>query len=216
MSCSTVLSLSARRNDCEFYYLHMVSRGVSLKIPQLQQKGFVVLDTETTGLHDPARVIEVALVFLTPAGKIEGSWTTLLKGDGHSGGPGLERIHGIRSSDLKNAPTFGQIAPAFEKAVSGRIVFGHNSKFDRARLNYELRLLRRQLLPELPCTMYLGMKLGHGQLRLDDAIRQFGIHRENAHCAHDDALATAELLKFYLESDSRGVASYLRGKGFRI
>ncbi len=194
----------------------MVGRGISLKIPEVPRKGFVVLDTETTGLHDPARVIEVALVFMSPTGRIETSWTTLVKGDGHSGGPHLERIHGIRSSDLTKAPTFGQIASAFEEAVNGRIVFGHNSKFDRARINFELGLLRRRLLPELPCTMYLGKKLGHGQLRLDDAIRQFGIHRKNAHCAHDDALATAELLKIYLESDRRGVAGYLRAKGFSL
>lgn len=194
----------------------MGGRGISLKIPKVPRKGFVVLDTETTGLHDPARVIEVALVFMSPTGSIETSWTTLVKGDGHSGGKRLEQIHGIRSSDLTRAPSFGEIAPAFEEAVSGRIVFGHNSKFDRARINYELGLLRRRLLPELPCTMYLGMKLGHGQLKLDDAIQQFGIHRKNAHCAYDDALATAELLKYYMKTDSRGVASYLRTKGFNV
>jgi DNA polymerase III epsilon subunit-like protein len=63
--------------------------------------------------------------------------------------------------------------------------------------------------------MYLGMHLGHGQLRLDDAIDLFGINRVNAHCAYDDALATAELLKHYMISDRRGVDSYLRNKGFR-
>lgn len=192
----------------------MAGRGISLKIPKVQSRGFVVLDTETTGLHDPARVIELALIFMSPDGLIEETWTTLLKGDGHAGGPRLESIHGIRNSDLVRAPTFAQIAPSFEEAIRGRLIFGHNSKFDRARINYELGLERRRLLPELPCTMYLGKQLGHGQLKLDDAIDHFGIHRVNAHCAYDDALATAHLLRHYMVSNRRGVDAYLRGKGF--
>lgn len=192
----------------------MAGRGISLRIPNVQKRGFVVLDTETTGLHDPARVIELALVFMSPDGRIESSWTTLLKGDGHSGGPKLERIHGIRNADLVKAPEFRSIAPAFEAALQGRLVFGHNAKFDRARINFELGLVRRRLLPELPCTMYLGKHLGHGQLKLDDAINQFGISRAKAHCAYDDALATAELLKFYLSTNKPGVDTYLRNKGF--
>jgi DNA polymerase-3 subunit epsilon len=193
----------------------MAGRTISLNIPKVPNQGFVVLDTETTGLHDPARVIELALIFMSPAGQIESTWTTLLRGDGHAGGPKLERIHGIRDSDLVQAPTFKQIAEEFKDAVQGRLIFGHNSKFDRARINFELGLIRHSLLPELPCTMYLGMHLGHGQLRLDDAIDLFGINRVNAHCAYDDALATAELLKHYMISDRRGVDSYLRNKGFR-
>lgn len=193
----------------------MAGRGISLSIPKVPSQGFVVLDTETTGLHDPARVIELALIFMSPAGEIEASWTTLLQGDGHAGGPKLERIHGIRNADLAAAPTFDRIAPAFEDAVRGRLIFGHNAKFDRARMNFELGLARRRLLPELPCTMYLGKQLGHGQLKLDDAIDQFGIYRANAHCAYDDALATAELLRYYMTSNRRGVDAYLRGKGFR-
>ena len=193
----------------------MSGRAISLNIPKVPNQGFVVLDTETTGLHDPARVIELALIFMSPAGLIESTWTTLLRGDGHAGGSKLERIHGIRDSDLVRAPTFEQIAAGFEDAVRGRLVFGHNAKFDRARINFELGLIRRRLLPELPCTMYLGKHLGHGQLKLDDAIDLFGIHRANAHCAYDDALATAELLKHYIISDCRGVDSYLRNKGFR-
>lgn len=63
--------------------------------------------------------------------------------------------------------------------------------------------------------MYLGMNLGHGQLKLDDAIDLFGIRRINAHCAYDDALATAELLKTYMEHDRKGFGLYLKKKGFR-
>ena len=193
----------------------MTSRGVSLNIPKMPSRGYVILDTETTGLHDPSRVIELALVFMSLSGEIEDTWTTLLKGDGHAGGSRLERVHGIKSADLKRAPSFGQIVTKLEKALYGRLVFGHNSKFDRARLNYELALESRTLLPELPCTMNLGKYLGYGQLKLDDAIDYFGITRKNAHCAFDDALATAELLQVFMETHPAEFESYLTKKKFQ-
>lgn len=192
----------------------MPLRSISRRIPEIRGSGFVILDTETTGLHDPARVIELALVFVSTAGVVQASWSTLIKGAGSAGGPRLERIHGIRDEDLRGAPHFREIAPAMLSALSGRVVFGHNAKFDRARLNYELGLIRRPLLPELACTMYLGMRLGYGQMKLDDAIESFGIDRDAAHCAHDDALATAGVLRHYLDEDGPGVKAYLRSKGF--
>lgn len=192
-----------------------MARQISAHVPKVAPGGFVVIDTETTGLHDPARVIEIALVFTDRAGNVERSWTTLVKGDGTSGGSRVRAIHGIHDHQLHEAPTFATIAPAVSHALKDRIVIGHNAKFDRARLNYELRLLRKPELPELACTMYLGIYLGYGQLRLDDAIQQFGIKRTTAHCAEDDALATAELLRYYLTRHTATVDEYLRKKGLR-
>lgn len=192
----------------------MTGRTRSRDVPSVGGPGFVVLDTETTGLHDPARVIELALVFLSPVGELQGSWSTLIKGNGSAGGPRLERIHGITDADLRGAPDFGDLHTGLRRALAGRIPIGHNSKFDRARLNYELQLVRQPKLPEMACTMYLGSHLGHGILRLDDAIEQFGIKRSVAHQAHADALATAHLLRHYLSTDMRGTRSYLSRKGF--
>jgi DNA polymerase-3 subunit epsilon len=177
--------------------------------------GFVVVDTETTGLHDPARVIEIALVWVSRTGEVEASWSTLVKGDGSAGGSRLEKIHGIRDRDLVDAPKFRDVAAPVVAALRSRIAIGHNAKFDRARLNYELSLLRKPRLDEMACTMYMGQHLGHGTLRLDDAIDQFGIKRSIAHQAEEDALATAALLGHYLRTDRRGVQSYLDRKGFR-
>ena len=192
----------------------MTGRGISRTLPRVGGSGFVVLDTETTGLNDPARVIELALVWVSPGGLVQQSWTTLLKGGGSAGGPRLERIHGIRDRDLVNAPEFKDIVGSVLESFTGRVVVAHNAKFDRARLNYELGKLRKPLLPEMACTMYMGSHLGYGILKLDDAIDRFGIRRSAAHQAHADAMATAELLGHYLSTDGRGVKSYLTRKGF--
>jgi DNA polymerase-3 subunit epsilon len=192
----------------------VTGRGICRTLPRVGGSGFVVLDTETTGLNDPARVIELALVWVSPDGQVQQSWTTLLKGDGSSGGPRLERIHGIRDRDLVNAPEFKDVVGSLLESFTGRVVVAHNAKFDRARLNFELARIRKPGLPEMACTMYLGSHLGHGILRLDDAIDRFGITRSAAHQAHADAMATAELLGHYLSTDVRGVKSYLAQKGF--
>lgn len=192
----------------------VTGRGISRTLPRVGGSGFVVLDTETTGLNDPARVIELALVWVSLGGQVQQSWTTLLKGDGSSGGPRLERIHGIRDRDLVNAPEFKDVVGSVLDSFTGRVVVAHNAKFDRARLNFELARIRKPGLPEMACTMYLGSHLGHGILPLDEAIDRFGITRSAAHQAHADAMATAELLGHYLSTDGRGVKSYLARKGF--
>jgi len=189
-------------------------REISTVLPKVASRGFVVIDTETTGLHDPARVIELALVFVSPLGKVEASWTSLVRGDGSAGGSRLEKIHGIRDADLAGAPSFASLAPSILQSIDGRVVFAHNSKFDRARLNYELTLARRRTLPELGCTMYLGSSLGHGIMRLGEATERFGIPLAGAHAAHEDAMATAGLLAHYMKHHSDGFHSYLRRKGF--
>ena len=157
---------------------------------------------------------EIALIFLSPNGKVEASWTSLLKGDGSAGGRHLERIHGIRDEDLTRAPTFAKLANPILESLHGRTVFAHNAKFDRARLNYELGLLRRRKLDELGCTMYLGSHLGHGILRLSEATKRFGVPLASAHAAHEDAMATAKLLSHYMKHHSEGFRSYLEKKGF--
>jgi len=181
-------------------------------VPNFGPGGYVVLDTETTGLTDPARVIELAMIFVSDRGQIQGSWTTLLHGEGSAGGRRLEQVHGIRDHQLIGAPNFGEIAQQVDQAMRGRLVFAHNAKFDRARLNYELSLTRRPQLPQLCCTMYLGSYLGYGIMKLDVALSKFRIARTTAHCAHDDALATAKLLQHYLASHPAQVRAYLSSR----
>ena len=43
---------------------------------------YVVIDTETTGLHMDARVIELAMVVVSADGKIKDNFSTFLRGDG--------------------------------------------------------------------------------------------------------------------------------------
>jgi DNA polymerase III epsilon subunit-like protein len=91
--------------------------------------GFAVLDFETTGLfpggHD--RVVEVAVVHVDDVGRVTGQWETLVNPQRDLG---AQHIHGIRSADILEAPTFAAIAPHLVDLLGGRVLVAHNASFD--------------------------------------------------------------------------------------
>ena len=96
----------------------------------------VILDTETTGLHDEARIVDIAVA--TVSGK------TLLDTLVNPGEPipaEASAVHGITDADVADAPTFAQILPRLADALGGRRVLVYNLGYDRARLRHELGLL---------------------------------------------------------------------------
>ena len=194
----------------------MAGRGFSLSIPKVSPKGFVVIDTETTGGKENSRVIELGMVFLSPRGILQKTFSTLLRGDGTSGEWYVKRVHRIRDADLIGAPNFKQIAPDFLKSIEGRILFAHNATFDLKRINHELTVVRRRQIENMACTIELGQHLGYGRLSLEKAIDKFDLFRQISHHALHDALATSQLLRHYLSEDKHGVYEYLANKGFEI
>lgn len=190
----------------------MTTRQISTAIPRVAPNGFVVIDTETTGGHDDARVIELGMVFLSSTGRIQKSFCTLLYGDGTNGEWYARRAHRIRQDELKNAPRFREIAAGFLTAIEGRVVLAHNASFDQKRINYELALVRRKQIKAMACTIDLGRHLGHGRLSLQKAVDEFGLIRQVSHHALHDALATAQLFQRYLADEPRAVREYLKSR----
>ena len=85
----------------------------------------------------------------------------------------------------------------------------HNASFDRARINYELKLIRKKQLETMACTLSLGIELGYGKLKLSEAARQFGIETGQAHRALGDAKATADLLIYYMKKNPSATFTHL-------
>jgi DNA polymerase-3 subunit epsilon len=187
----------------------MSYREYSTTIPTVLPRGFVVIDTETTGLHAEARIIELGVVYLSSRGNIQKTFNTLLFGDGTTGEWFARMVHGIKKSELDGAPQFKHIASDFLESLEGRIVFAHNASFDLKRINYELKLARRRRIRQMACTMQLGVHLGYGRMKLDKAVEEFGLFRQISHHALFDALVTSQLLQFYLSEHPREVREYL-------
>ncbi len=99
----------------------------------LDDPACVVLDTETTGLHDGARIVEIAVL------SIDG--TVLLDSLVNPQTPIPEeasRIHGITDTTVKDAPTFSDLLAPLTGALQGRKIVVYNRDFDKRRLALEL------------------------------------------------------------------------------
>lgn len=99
----------------------------------LEDPACVVLDTETTGLHDSARVVEIAVL------GIDG--TVLLDSLVNPQVPvpvEATHIHGITDAMVATAPTFSDLLVPLTSALHGRKVVIYNRDFDKRRLAIEL------------------------------------------------------------------------------
>ncbi|MDX2697119.1 3'-5' exonuclease [Streptomyces ipomoeae] len=110
---------------------HDAAAGWARKV--LDDPTCAVLDTETTGLHDSARIVEIAVL------GIDGS--TLLNSLVNPGVPipaEASRIHGITDGMVKDAPTFSDLLVPLTGALMNRKIVIYNQAFDKRRLAVEL------------------------------------------------------------------------------
>jgi DNA polymerase-3 subunit epsilon len=169
--------------------------------------GYAVVDLETTGL-DPSRqhrIVELAVVHVSPEGEITDRWETLVN-PRRDLGP--QRIHRVTAAQTVNAPTFDLVAEQLAALVAGRVVVAHNLRFDGAFLaaEYARHGYRVPLGPQIGlCTMQLAAKYLPGKGRsLADCCAAVGVTISDAHRASADAFATAQLLSAYLRMDPGG------------
>lgn len=95
-----------------------------------QPEKFAILDTETTGLGPDDEIIQIAI--LDPTGRI--LLNTLVMPTKRKRVPTAATvIHGIGFAELRGAPTWLELTPELERALSGRAVVSYNAAFD-ARL----------------------------------------------------------------------------------
>jgi len=103
----------------------------------LTKPNLVILDTETTGLisKDPdTKIVQISL--MNNKGKIIFS---SLVNPGRPIPPDATVIHGIKDSDVANAPTLRQIAPVLRGFLDGSFLVAYNAGFDIHLLTHRLR-----------------------------------------------------------------------------
>jgi DNA polymerase-3 subunit epsilon len=157
-----------------------------------------VVDVETTGLspwrHD--RIVEIAIVLVSPEGEIHAEYETLVNPNRDLG---PTRIHQISASDVSRAPSFADVAgDVLDILRDGVAIAGHNVSFD---MNFLVKEYERLgvTIPEMPllCTFQL---LGRNSLAVccDELNIPFvGV----AHRALSDARATAHIVSWLCAED---------------
>lgn len=163
--------------------------------------GYTVIDLETTGLSPQRsdRIVELGVVYVSSTGQIQDEWGTLINPQRDMG---ATEIHGIKASDVLEAPTFAEVAPYLMRALAGRVIVAHNARFDLAFLEAEFRRLGAQMGPNPPCvcTMEWSARYVSGSSRkLGACCAAAGLQVTSAHSALGDAHAVAELLSFFLQ-----------------
>jgi DNA polymerase-3 subunit epsilon len=168
---------------------------------------YAVIDVETTGFSPRLgdRVVEIALVRMTPDGAVEDEFATLVDPE-RDVGP--THVHGIRASDLVGAPRFADIVGDVAARMAQAVLVAHNARFDRSFLAAEFERAGLQL-PPWPMLCTLRLVCEHTALRhrrLVDCCAAFGVPLPRAHTALDDARAAAGVLAHLLrDARERGL-----------
>lgn len=174
----------------------------------------VILDTETTGLVDGSRIVDLAVI-----ARNKTLINTLIDPGKHI--PiDASRIHGIFDKDVNGAPTFTEIWPSLEKILRTRRVVIYNAPYDLRVISDEAERDGIPIGPNeyphvedaliLYQAWYFGGagRSGKGQTKLttahcdSPACLAAVSHHEQAgsHRAYADCLATVERLKMIANS----------------
>lgn len=153
------------------------------------------VDIETTGLSNSYnRIIEIGIVRVEDNQVVQ-VYHSLINPETHLS-PDIERITGIISKDLENAPTFRSIKEEILEALIDATFVAHNVRFDYGFLKNEFKKENISFSSRQFCTVKLSRYLypKYTKHNLDAIIERFNIACENRHRALDDAKV---LYEFY-------------------
>jgi len=158
-------------------------------------------DLETTGINVASdRIIEISIVKVSPEGDEE--WYTKRINPEMPISPSASEVHGISDEDVKDEPTFTDIARDLAKFLEGCDLAGYNAiKFDIPVLAEEF--LRAEVDFDLRKRKYIDVQVIFHKMeqRTLSAAYKFYCDKslENAHSAEADTAATYEILKAQLD-----------------
>jgi DNA polymerase III subunit epsilon len=161
----------------------------------------IFFDLETTGINIVNdRIVEISYLKIYPNGKEESD--TFLVNPTVPIPEKATEIHGIRDEDIKDAPTFTELAKTLAKILEGSDLAGYNSnKFDIPLLAEEL--LRAGVDIDLSKRKFVDVQVifHKKEQRTLSAAYKFYCEKEleDAHSAEADTRATCEILKAQLD-----------------
>ena len=156
----------------------------------------VVLDTETTGIGEGHRIIEIGCIELVDR-KLTGRHYHQYVNPQRLVDPEAYGVHGISDEFLEDKPLFGAIANDFIDFIRGAELVIHNAPFDVGFMDREFGLLngypKTTDVSTVLDTLTLARKMHPGQRNSLDALcRRYGI--DNSHRELHGALLDSEIL----------------------
>jgi DNA polymerase III epsilon subunit family exonuclease len=156
---------------------------------------YSIIDIETSHLSpNYGHIIEIAILQIDEIGKKIREFSTLIKPP--DGQVGATDIHGIKKSDLKNAPFFSEIVGNIFSLLTNSIIVAHNARFEEGFLKKEFN--RSGLsIPAIPAldTLWLSRQvIDLENYKLKTVVGGYGHKIINAHTALGDTRAVAKIL----------------------
>ena len=113
---------------------------------------YIVLDTETTGVGNDARIIEISMIDMN-GNLVFSSLINPMQPINEK----ITEITGITNEELSGKPSFVFFSEEIMAALKGKHVICWNARFDQERVEYEFSALRKR--PD--CSWHCAMKLYH-------------------------------------------------------
>jgi DNA polymerase III subunit epsilon len=166
----------------------------------LKNTKFCVVDLETTGLN--IKTDEVIAFACIPVQELKllvnNAYYTLIKPEKYN----IEsmKYHGISLDDLKNAPSFKEVAPKVFKALDG-IIVGHSVEFDYRFLKKSFKEIgikfKKNIIDIVLIEKWLAKKTNHIELDLtiEGLMNRYGLNDYYRHNAFADAFFTAQIFQ---------------------
>ncbi len=160
---------------------------------------YITLDLETTGF-DPkeANIIEVGAALFDETGIVK-KFSKLIN-PLHPIPDLITHITNICDEDVKDAPTFDQIADELQEFLGNYPIIGHNISFDTGFLKAKgLKLSNPEYDTFALSTLVLPLQESYS---LETLTVTFGIEHKAKHRAYDDAIAAMDLFNILVDKIS--------------
>ncbi|MDA8763155.1 exonuclease domain-containing protein [Flavobacteriaceae bacterium] len=164
---------------------------------------YAILDIETTGgKYNEEGITEIAIY--QHNGQIVTDQFISLVNPERPIQPFVEKLTGINSKMLRNAPRFFEVAKRIIEITENCLIVAHNTDFDYRILRTEFKRLGYNFEKNSLCTVSLSQELlpDMESYKLGKLVRSLGIPISERHRAQGDALATVKLFELLLEKDS--------------
>lgn len=164
---------------------------------------YAILDIETTGgKYNEEGITEIA-IYQHNGQKVTDQFISLVNPE-RPIQPFVEKLTGINSKMLRNAPRFFEVAKRIIEITENCLIVAHNTDFDYRILRTEFKRLGYNFEKNSLCTVSLSQELlpDMKSYKLGKLVRSLGIPISDRHRAQGDALATVKLFELLLEKDS--------------
>ena len=157
----------------------------------------IILDTETTGLSikEKHRIVEIGCIELENQIPTNNKFHHYINPQ-RSVSEEAKKVHGYSDKFLSDKKTFEDISNDFLNFIKGKKLIIHNASFDLSFLNYELKLINKDLIDDknVVDTLELArLKFPGSQNSLDALCKRYNI--DNSKREKHSALIDCQLLK---------------------